>query len=267
MPDLTYNGEGETDMFWKEILPWLRDGLDIALVTTLVYQAYNLLSGTRSINLIRGLFFFSGLWVLAEVFGLASLNYVLAKTATIGIFALIVVFQPEVRQILERIGRAPRMRESRTSGATLQSLSRALERMAERHVGALIAIEQRTPLGEHAATGVKIDAVVSTPFIEALFARNAPLHDGGIIIQNDRVVSAGCLFPLQKDEEGVYRRYGTRHRAALGLSEVSDAVILVVSEERGGIRVAFQGQLTPDLSGNELRDKLRELLYTGSRGF
>ncbi len=249
-------------MLWKETLSWLRDALDIGLVATLIYQGYNLLAGTRAVNLIRGLSFFAVLWLLSNLLNLTTLNYLLGKAATIGIFAFIVVFQPEVRQILERIGRT-RVQKISTSGASLQEIARALERMAEKQIGALIALEGQTPLGEHAASGVKLDALVSAPFLEALFARNAPLHDGGVIIQNDRVVAAGCLFPLQNLQDGIYRRYGTRHRAALGLSEVSDAVVLVVSEERGGIRIAHLGKLTQDLTGSELRDKLRDLLYGG----
>ena len=160
---------------------------------------------------------------------------------------------------LERVGR-PRGRETGASGAALQDLARAMERLAERKTGALIAIERRTPLGEYAATGVSLDALVSVPFLEALFARNAPLHDGGVIIQGSRVIAAGCLFPLQSSD-GTYRRYGTRHRAAIGLSELTDAVVLVVSEERGSMRVALGGRLGPDLTGAELREHLRTLVY------
>ncbi|MCD0163407.1 DNA integrity scanning protein DisA nucleotide-binding domain protein, partial [Deinococcus sp. 6YEL10] len=129
--------------------------------------------------------------------------------------------------------------------------------------GALIAIERRTPLGEYAGTGVSLDALVSVPFLEALFARNAPLHDGGVIIQGSRVIAAGCLFPLQSSD-GTYRRYGTRHRAAIGLSELTDAVVLVVSEERGSMRIALGGRLGPDLNGTELREQLRALVYDRS---
>ncbi|GGK24729.1 hypothetical protein GCM10008955_17940 [Deinococcus malanensis] len=107
---------------------------------------------------------------------------------------------------------------------------------------------------------MRLDAMVSVPFLEALFARNAPLHDGGVILQSSRVVAAGCLFPLQSSD-GTYRRYGTRHRAAIGLSELTDAVVLVVSEERGSMRIALAGQLGPDLNGTELREQLRTLVY------
>ncbi|MCP2015105.1 diadenylate cyclase [Deinococcus sp. HSC-46F16] len=237
----------------------LRDVLDVLLVAFLVYQGYLLVVGTRAVNVLRGIVVFAGVWAAAELLGLTTLSYILGRAGTVGLFALVVLFQPELRAALERVGR-PRGRETGPSGAALQDLARALERLAERKTGALIAIERRTPLGEYAATGVQIDAVISVPFLEALFARNAPLHDGGVIVQGSRVVAAGCLFPLQSSD-GTYRRYGTRHRAAIGLSEVTDAVVLVASEERGSMRIALAGRLGPDLNGTELREQLRALLY------
>ncbi|GAA5438414.1 diadenylate cyclase CdaA [Deinococcus aquaticus] len=237
----------------------VRDVLDILLVTFLVYQGYLLVAGTRAVNVVRGILVFAGVWVAAQVLNLPTLSYLLGRAGTVGIFALVVLFQPELRAALERVGR-PRGRDTGASGAALQDLARAMERLAERKTGALIAIERRTPLGEYAATGVSLDALVSVPFLEALFARNAPLHDGGVIIQGSRVISAGCLFPLQSSD-GTYRRYGTRHRAAIGLSELTDAVVLVVSEERGSMRIALTGRLGPDLNGTELREQLRALVY------
>ncbi|MEF2276950.1 diadenylate cyclase CdaA [Deinococcus sp. YIM 134068] len=237
----------------------LRDLLDVLLVAFLIYQGYLLVVGTRAVNVVRGILVFAGVWVLSEVLGLTTLSYLLGRAGTVGLFALVVLFQPELRAALERVGR-PRGRDIGQSGAALQDLARAMERLAERRTGALIAIERRTPLGEYAATGVRLDAVVSVPFLEALFARNAPLHDGGVILQESRVVAAGCLFPLQAGD-GTYRRYGTRHRAAIGLSELTDAVVLVVSEERGSMRVAVGGRLGPHLNGSELREQLRSLIY------
>ena len=237
----------------------VRDVLDILLVAFLVYQGYLLVAGTRAVNVVRGILVFAGVWVAAQLLNLTTLSYLLGRAGTVGIFALIVLFQPELRAVLERVGR-PRGRDTGASGAALQDLARAMERLAERKTGALIAIERRTPLGEYAATGVSLDALVSVPFLEALFARNAPLHDGGVIIQGSRVIAAGCLFPLQSSD-GTYRRYGTRHRAAIGLSELTDAVVLVVSEERGSMRVALGGRLGPDLTGAELREHLRTLVY------
>ncbi|MCD0169171.1 diadenylate cyclase CdaA [Deinococcus sp. 23YEL01] len=240
----------------------VRDVLDILLVTFLVYQGYLLVAGTRAVNVVRGILVFAGVWVAAQVLNLPTLSYLLGRAGTVGIFALVVLFQPELRAALERVGR-PRAREVGASGAALQDLARAMERLAERKTGALIAIERRTPLGEYAGTGVSLDALVSVPFLEALFARNAPLHDGGVIIQGSRVIAAGCLFPLQSSD-GTYRRYGTRHRAAIGLSELTDAVVLVVSEERGSMRIALGGRLGPDLNGTELREQLRALVYDRS---
>ncbi|WP_119674118.1 diadenylate cyclase CdaA [Deinococcus sp. RM] len=237
----------------------VRDVLDILLVAFLVYQGYLLVAGTRAVNVVRGILVFAGVWVAAQLLNLTTLSYLLGRAGTVGIFALIVLFQPELRAVLERVGR-PRGRDTGAGGAALQDLARAMERLAERKTGALIAIERRTPLGEYAATGVSLDALVSVPFLEALFARNAPLHDGGVIIQGSRVIAAGCLFPLQSSD-GTYRRYGTRHRAAIGLSELTDAVVLVVSEERGSMRVALGGRLGPDLTGAELREHLRTLVY------
>lgn len=231
----------------------------MALVGLLIYQGYVLVSGTRAVNVLRGVLVFAALWVVSLLLGLTTLSYLLGRVGTVGLFALVVVFQPELRQALERLGR-PRTLGAARGGAALQELSRAMERMAERKTGALVAIERRTPLGEYARSGVGLDAQLSTPFVEALFARNAPLHDGGVIVQGDRVVAAACLFPLQSSD-GTYRRYGTRHRAALGLSELTDAVVVVVSEERGSIRIALAGRLGPELTVGELRDRLRELVY------
>ncbi|EYB69330.1 hypothetical protein DEIPH_ctg008orf0044 [Deinococcus phoenicis] len=233
--------------------------LDVLLVAFLIYQGYLLVVGTRAVNVLRGIVVFAGVWMMSQLLGLTTLNYLLGRAGTVGLFALVVLFQPELRAALERVGR-PRGREGSQGGAALQDLARAMERLAERKTGALIAIERRTPLGEYAATGVTLDAVVSAPFLEALFARNAPLHDGGVILQGSRVVAAGCLFPLQSSD-GTYRRYGTRHRAAIGLSELTDAVVLVVSEERGSMRIALAGRLGPDLNGSELREQLRALVY------
>lgn len=241
-----------------------QDVLDIALVTFLIYQGYLLVAGTRAFNVVRGILVFATVWGAAQLLGLTTLSTLLGRAGTVGLFALVVLFQPELRAALERVGR-PRGREGTDGSAVLQTLARAMERLAERKTGALIAIERKTPLGEYAATGVTLDAVVSVPFLEALFARNAPLHDGGVIIQGARVVAAGCLFPLQSSD-GTYRRYGTRHRAAIGLSELTDAVVLVVSEERGSMRVALGGKLGPDLNGAELREQLRRLVYEAQIG-
>ena len=237
------------------------DALDIALVTILIYQAYRLVVNSRTLNLLRGLLVFGLLLYASRLLGLATINFILSQLATVGLFALIVVFQPELRSLLERVGR-PTQREDAPQVLALNEIARAVERLAERKIGALIALERQTPLGDYAGNGVTLDAAVTSLMLETIFARNTPLHDGGVIVQHGRIQAAGCLFPLQQEASGVRRLYGTRHRAALGLSELSDALIVVVSEERGSIRVALGGQLSPDLSLPELRERLREAAVT-----
>ncbi len=232
------------------------DALDILLVTTLLYQGYRLVADSRTLNLVRGLLVFGLVLYVSRWLGLTTLYAILERVSAIGIFALIVIFQPELRAVLERVGR-PREREDVPQIQSLNEITRAVEWLAERKVGALIALERQTPLGDYANSGVRIDADVSSSLLETIFARNTPLHDGGVIVHHGRVRAAGCLFPLQHDSSGVQRLYGTRHRAALGLSELTDALIIVVSEERGSIRLAEGGILSPDLNVLELRERLR----------
>jgi diadenylate cyclase len=237
------------------------DALDILLVTVLLYQGYRLVVNSRTLNLLRGLIVFGLLLYVSRLLGLSTINFILSQLATVGLFAIIVVFQPELRAVLERIGR-PSQREDQPQVLAMNEIARATERLAERKIGALIALERQTPLGDYAGNGVSLDAEVTSLMLETIFARNTPLHDGGVIVQHGRIQAAGCLFPLQQESSGVRRLYGTRHRAALGLSELSDALIVVVSEERGSIRVAQNGQLSPDLTIAELRERLREAAIT-----
>lgn len=229
-----------------------RDLLDIALVATLIYQVYRVVRGTRAFNVLRGLLVFLGLWVASRLLGLRTLSSLLGQIGTVGIVALVILFQSELRTALERLGRP--LRKEHESAA--DDLARALERLAETRTGALVALERRTPLEEYARTGVRIDALLSPPLLENIFFENSPLHDGGVILRDSRVVAAGCLFPLQASDG--YKRYGTRHRAALGLSEVSDALVVIVSEERGSIRLARSGVLGKPIIGRELREALKE---------
>jgi diadenylate cyclase len=237
------------------------DALDILLVTVLLYQGYRLVVNSRTLNLLRGLIVFGLLLYVSRLLGLSTINFILSQLATVGLFAIIVVFQPELRAVLERIGR-PSQREDQPQVLAMNEIARATERLAERKIGALIALERQTPLGDYAGNGVPVDAEVTSLMLETIFARNTPLHDGGVIVQHGRIQAAGCLFPLQQESSGVRRLYGTRHRAALGLSELSDALVVVVSEERGSIRVAQNGQLSPDLTIAELRERLREAAIT-----
>jgi diadenylate cyclase len=231
-----------------------RDLLDILLVTALFYSLWRLIAGTRALNLVRGLLVYLLVWFLSTLLGLATLSWILGNAATLGAFALIVVFQPELRGLLERLGRP---QGPRATSLALEELLLGVARLAERRYGALIALERRTPLGEYAATGEVLDARLSARLLVTLFYPGTPLHDGGAILREGRLLAAGCLFPLSEAQVGL----GTRHRAALGLSEVSDALVLVVSEETGSVRLAEGGRLSPPLSLEALRARLKEALH------
>jgi diadenylate cyclase len=231
-----------------------RDLLDILLVTALFYSLWRLIVGTRALNLVRGLLVYLLVWFLSTLLGLSTLSWILGNAATLGAFALIVVFQPELRGLLERLGRP---QGPRATSLALEELLLGVARLAERRYGALIALERRTPLGEYAATGEVLDARLSARLLVTLFYPGTPLHDGGAILREGRLLAAGCLFPLSEAQVGL----GTRHRAALGLSEVSDALVLVVSEETGSVRLAEGGRLSPPLSLEALRARLKEALH------
>jgi diadenylate cyclase len=231
-----------------------RDLLDILLVTALFYSLRRLIVGTRALNLVRGLLVYLLVWFLANLLGLATLSWILGNAATLGAFALIVVFQPELRGLLERLGRP---QGPRATSLALEELLLGVARLAERRYGALIALERRTPLGEYAATGEVLEARLSARLLVTLFYPGTPLHDGGAILREGRLLAAGCLFPLSEAQVGL----GTRHRAALGLSEISDALVLVVSEETGSVRLAEGGRLSPPLSLEALRARLKEALH------
>ncbi len=237
-------------------LNW-RDVVDILAVSTVLYYTYGLLAETRAMNLVRGLIVYVLVWFAAVQLRLTTLSWLLGNAATLGMFALIVVFQPELRGVLERLGRG-RLRENRLDVEAARELLRAIERMAARRLGALIALERRTPLGEYAITGELLNARVSARLLETIFTVGTPLHDGGVIMRGRKLTAAGCVFPLSDRDDLKY--LGTRHRAAVGLSESTDAFVIVVSEERGTIRVAERGRLSPNLTPSELKDRLREVL-------
>lgn len=240
-------------------LSW-RDLLDLLLVTLLYYTLYRLVVGTRALNLVRGVLVYLLTWLLASLLGLSTLAWILGNAAALGAFALVVVFQPELRGLLERLGRGQR---PRSPDLALEELVLGLRRLSEKRYGALIALERRTPLGEYAASGEVLEARLSARLLETLFHPGTPLHDGGVILRGERVLAAGCVFPLSEVQMGL----GTRHRAALGLSEVSDAWVLVVSEETGQIRLAEGGRLSGALRPEEVRARLKEAVQPpGERG-
>jgi diadenylate cyclase len=236
----------------------LLDVIDVLVLTTLIYQAYALLIGSRAWNVFRGMAALIGLWFLATQLGLDATGAVFDRVAPVAFLGVVVVFQPELRAALERFGRG---RQRPGAGADpVQELMTAVRELASQRVGALIAIERTTPLREYGRPGAPVGAPVTAALLQTLFASRGPLHDGAVILHEDTITHAGAIFPLSDREpaEGFAAKLGTRHRAALGLSEVSDALVLVVSEERGTVSVAQDGELRVDIAPAAVQAALRK---------
>ena len=232
------------------------DAVDVALLAALLYQGYTLLLGSRAWNVLRGLAALGGIWVVASAIDLQGTRWVFDRVAPVGLLALVVVFQPELRGALERMGRGRTARI--VAGDPVKEIMAAVRSLAARRVGALIAVERGTPLGDHGRKGTALDTPVRAELLETLFDSRGPLHDGGVIIRGDLVAWAGAIFPLSERQEGWEAQLGTRHRAALGLSEASDALVVVVSEERGTVSLARDGRLLTDVAPSDLVKALRE---------
>jgi diadenylate cyclase len=235
----------------------VRDSIDVIIIAVIVYQLYNLLIGSRAWNVLRGLIALAGLWFLATQFQLKATKWLFDVAAPVFFIAVVVIFQPELRAVLERVGRG-RMTRSLSSDP-VQEIMAAIRELATQRQGAIIAIERNTPLAEYGRVGTYLGAPVSAALLQTLFASKGPLHDGGIIIKDDVVTYAGAIFPLSDKHDGWSVKHGTRHRAALGLSEVSDALVIVVSEERGTVSLAQAGELRSDVAPADVLAALREV--------
>ena len=236
--------------------PRLVDAIDILLLTFIIYQLLVHVRQTRVSQTIKGIVILLIATWLSDMMGMRTIHALLTWALNAGPVLLIVLFQSEIRRILEELGNnsvfdaAPRLVAS--ADTMIEELILALDHLSRRRVGALIVIEKKTRLDDVIATGTPVDAVISQPLIENIFEPNTPLHDGAMIIRGDRVVSAACLLRLS-DTTGVGRDLGTRHRAGLGMSEVSDATVLIVSEETGIISMAEGGRLARHLDESSLR--------------
>jgi diadenylate cyclase len=244
---------------------------DIIEIIILSYLLYNLIlwfKKTRAWTLVKGIVVILAFAGIAVLLNLNTILWILKNTISVGIVAVIVLFQPELRRALEELGRKNILtdvlarddaeKNGRLNDNTIQELVSAAIAMSKNKTGALIALEQDVALGEYESTGINIDACVTSQLIVNIFEKNTPLHDGAVIIRNNRVVSATCYLPLTNRSD-INKELGTRHRAALGLSEVSDSMILIVSEETGAISVARGGVLSRNLDSESLRKQLEGL--------
>jgi diadenylate cyclase len=242
-------------------LRW-RDIIDIVVVAALIYRVLTLFRGTRAVQITIGLGVVGAAAMVARALELASLGWILDHFWSFWVVALLVVFQPELRRALGWIGQASllqRLTASAEHAQVVEEIVRAADSLAARRIGALMVVERATGLRQLAELGVALDALVSSDLLTSLFLPYSPLHDGAVIIQGGRVVAAGCFLPLSRNTQ-IGRALGTRHRAALGIAEETDAIALTVSEETGGISIAVSGRIEPVADPDALRHRLNELL-------
>jgi len=244
--------------------------LDIALVAVAIYYVLSLLRGTRAVQLIRGLLILGALIAFTGVLNLSTLNWVLTRTLLPGVIAVIILFQPELRMALEQIGRGQifgaGLRSLRQEQITrlVDELTYSARQFSHDHTGALMVIEREVGLNDVIQTGRRLDAAASADLLRTIFYPGTPLHDLAAVIRGDRLVAAGCLLPLTERRE-VRGLLGTRHRAALGLSETTDAVIVVVSEETGAVSLAVDGKLYSNLTPDILKQRLLGIFAPAQR--
>ena len=246
-------------------LTW-SDVVEILIIAFLLYHIIVWVQNTRAFALVKGLLFIGVFIILAWLFNMTTILWIVQNVASIAVIALIVILQPELRSAMEELGQKKVLsmlfrdnsgRGGLFSDSTISEIVRACVSMARVKTGALIVIRQSTPLREWERTGIDLDAVVARQLLINIFEKNTPLHDGAVIIAGDRVVAATCYLPLSDNK--LDKDLGTRHRAGVGISEVTDSLTIIVSEETGKISIAYRGNLELDVTGDELQARLVKL--------
>lgn len=253
--------------YWSSLFANPVQGLvhlvDILLVIALIYYLIRAIAGTKIMTLIRGVFLFLVVQVVATLLGLQTISWLMNQVITYGVIAAVVIFAPELRAILEKLGRTTTqifgVATLSSEEQLIHSLVQAVDYLAPRKIGALIAIEQAQTLQEYVSTGIPLQASISSQLLINIFIPNTPLHDGAVIIQEDKI-SVSCAYLPLTERGGISKEFGTRHRAAIGLTEVSDALVLIVSEETGNISIAKNGTLLHDVTLKEMESILRDAL-------
>jgi uncharacterized protein (TIGR00159 family) len=244
----------------------VRDTIDIALVALTVYWLLLLIRGTRAVQILIGLLLLLGASLASQAFELTTLQWILDNFLSSAVLIIIVLFQADIRRALARVGRGvfPSV-ASREDTQVVEEVARAAQALAQRGCGALIVLERETHLSDLIEAGTAIDAAVKRDLLVSLFLPQSPLHDGAVVVQGGRVAQAGCILPLTLREE-LPEGLGTRHRAAVGITEESDAVVVVVSEETRALSLVVGGVLAHGLDGARLREVLRDVLAGGDAG-
>ena len=242
------------------LLDYIISITDIFLVWFVFYKLLQIIKGTKAVQLLRGILLIVVGRFASEIIGLNTLSYLLDNVMTWGVLAIIIIFQPELRRALEQLGRGrlfsrTNFQEENIQEQTIEAIVKSTTYMAKRRIGALLSIERETGLNDYIETGIRLDSRVSSELLINIFIPNTPLHDGAVILQNGTVAAAACYLPLS-ESPFVSKELGTRHRAALGISEVTDSITIVVSEETGSISLTKNGELYRNLSIDELQKML-----------
>ena len=252
--------------YWTNLFssPWsiAINLFDILIVTYVLYRFTKAIAGTKIMILVRGVLIFVLAQVVANILGLTTISWLINQIITYGVIAAVVIFSPEIRTGLERLGRATDFFSTTQISAEekmIRAFVKSVEYMSPRKIGALVAIQRVRTLQEYIATGIPLDAKISAELLINIFIPNTPLHDGAVIIRENRIAVTSAYLPLT-ESTGISKEFGTRHRAAIGLSEVSDALTFIVSEETGDISITYNGVFKHDLTIEEFEAELRTIL-------
>ena len=254
--------------YWSSLFssPWsiVTNIIDIALVAWILFYFTKAIAGTKIMILVRGVLIFVLAQILANAIGLTTVSWLINQVITYGVIAAVVIFTPEIRTGLERLGRATDLFSTAPISSEermVQAFVKAVDYMSPRKIGALVAIQGSRTLQEYIATGIPLDADVSGELLINIFIPNTPLHDGAVIVRDNKIAVSCAYLPLTENT-GISKEFGTRHRAAIGLSEVSDALTFVVSEETGGISITHNGVFKHNLTLEEFEAELRKVLIS-----
>ncbi|MFC0274786.1 diadenylate cyclase CdaA [Metabacillus herbersteinensis] len=251
------------------ILHYLGIAVDILLVWFVVYKLIMVVRGTKAVQLLKGIIVIVLVRMISQYLGLNTLQWLMDQAITWGFLAIIIIFQPELRRALEQLGRGRLFSRSGTTGEeeqtkTVEAIIKATDYMAKRRIGALMTIEKETGMSDYIETGIQLSSNISSELLINIFIPNTPLHDGAVIIQNNSVAAAACYLPLS-ESPFISKELGTRHRAAVGISEVTDSMTIIVSEETGSVSVARNSELHRNLSQDALREILEAELNATSK--
>jgi diadenylate cyclase len=249
---------------WDFVTEHWRDGVEIIILAALAYHGYLFFRATRGARILTGLLvLLLSLALISQLLELEVINWLLQRISVFLAVALVVLFQPELRRVLAELGSHRVFSFNRPDPESLDVLMEAMQQLSARRCGALFALKRGIDLRQYVETGVEVDAAISTELITTIFHPKTTLHDGGVIMDQGRIMAAGCVFPVSQKEVRD-RAIGLRHRAAMGVTEETDAIALIVSEESGALSIAYRGKLEHDLEPEELRDRLNELLTSGA---